>query len=81
MSGRVLPFPGGQERRLPHATVTRAGFRKEDLRWIVACACGFNTIEHVPAEASRRKREHNAAHRAAERAHPAGKARPGGDAS
>lgn len=81
MSGRVLPFPGRPGRSLPRATVTRAGFRKEDLRWIVACVCGFNAIEHVAAEASHRKREHDAAHRAAERAHPAGKARPGGDVS
>lgn len=79
MSGRVLPFPGRPERALPRAKVTKAGFRQEDLRWILSCACGWNQIEHSAAEASRAKREHDAQHRAAEAAHSAGKGRPSGD--
>jgi hypothetical protein len=76
MSGRILPFPTG--RRAPRATVTRAGFRDDDVRFIVGCACGFSRIERIAAEASRVKRAHDAEHRATEAAHPAGKARPSG---
>lgn len=76
MTGQLLPFPAG--RRLPRAQVTQAGFRPEDLRFIVGCSCGFSRVEHVKAEASRVKRAHDAEHRRAEAAHPAGKARPGG---
>lgn len=82
MSGRVIPMPGKPERQLPRVRVVRAGFRRDDLRWILTCPCGWNRIEHVPAEASRSKREHDSEHRRAERAHPAGKARvTGGDVS
>lgn len=78
MSGRLLPFPTA--RRLPRATVTQAGFRPGDLRFIVGCSCGFSRVERIAAEASRVKRAHDAEHRRAEAAHPAGKARllPGG---
>lgn len=78
MSGRVLQFPDRPERALPRAKVTKAGFRQEDLRWILSCACGWNQIEHTAADASRAKREHDARHRAAETAHPAGRALPKG---
>lgn len=81
MTGRLLSFPPAPERRLPRARVTRVGFRKDDLRWIVSCPCGLNAIEHVAAEASRRKRAHDAEHRAAEAWHPAGTARARGGRS
>ena len=62
----------------PRATVTKAGFRDDDVRFIVGCSCGFSRVEHVKAEASRVKRAHDAEHRRAEAAHPAGKALPSG---
>lgn len=76
MTGQLLPFPTG--RRRPRASVTRAGFRSDDVRFIVACPCGFSRIERVAAEAARVKRGHDAEHDRAEAAHPAGKALPGG---
>lgn len=76
MTGQLLPFP--TSRRLPRASVTKAGFRDEDLRFIVGCSCGFSRVEHVKTEASRVKRAHDAEHRRAEAAHPAGKALPSG---
>ena len=80
MTGQILPLPNN--RRRSRASVTRAGFRDEDLRFIVGCPCGFSRVEHIAAEASRVKRAHDAEHRRAEDAHPAGKALPdGGDAS
>ncbi|MEU2418933.1 hypothetical protein ABZ546_14250 [Brachybacterium paraconglomeratum] len=76
MTGQLLPFPTG--RRRPRATVTKAGFRDDDVRYIVGCSCGFSRVEHVKTEASRVKRVHDAEHRRAEAAHPAGKALPAG---
>ena len=76
MTGQILPFPNNHRR--PRATVTRAGFRDEDLRFIVGCRCGFSRTITGAAEASRMKRAHDAEHLRAETAHPAGKALPGG---
>lgn len=83
MTGRVLPFPGGLRRSVPRVTairarITRAGFREDDLRWILSCSCGWGQIEHAAGEATRAKRAHDAEHRRAEAAHPAGKGLPGG---
>ena len=81
MTAKLLPFQARPAGRRPRATVTRAGFREDDLRFIVGCPCGFNRIERIAAEASRVRREHNAAHQRAEAAHPAGKGLPQGGVS
>lgn len=75
MTGQLLPFPAGRCR--PRASVTRVGAAREAVRLIVGCRCGFSRTITVAAEASRVKRAHDAEHRRAEDAHPAGKALPG----
>ena len=54
--------------RRRRARITQFGFREQDQRWVVACACGHSRIERTAAAAKDAKREHDAAHRAIERA-------------
>ena len=81
MTAKLIPFQARPAGRRPRATVTKVGFRPDDVRFIVSCPCTFNRIERIAAEASRVKREHNAAHQRAEAAHPAGKGLPQGGVS
>lgn len=60
------------------ARITRIGFDPERITFAVTCRCGMSSTVHSEGEARERKREHDAAHRRAEAAHPAGKARRGG---
>jgi len=75
MSARVLSI---LERRRPRAVVTAIGFRPADMRFAVGCRCGYSTVLRSRTDAREAKRRHDAAHRAAEHAHPAGTARAGG---
>ena len=73
MNARILDMKARRARPRLRAHVSRVGFRLDDMRWIVSCPCGWGRVEHVRSEADRAKRGHDAEHRRAEAAHPAGK--------
>ena len=69
----VLDF----RRPRPRARITRIGFDPQRITFAISCRCGLSDTVRTEDAARERKREHDAAHRRAEAAHPAGKGRRG----
>lgn len=79
MTASLIPFPVRRARY--RISIEQMGFRPDDLRWVVACSCGHADVRHDRGDARRAASQHRSEHDRAERAHPAGKSRPGGGAA
>lgn len=75
MTGQVIPMPG------PRRRIVLEQLQYVPPLWLLACPCGESSKHDDREDARRARREHQAEHDRAERAHPAGKGRPGGGAA
>lgn len=77
MSGRVVPISRGRAQKI---AIVQLQYSPTEV-WLTACECGRSSKHGSRDDARGARRAHQRSHDRAEAAHPAGKGRPGGDAS